>query len=78
MGRPSIVTDAPGCRETVTSGKTGYLIPPKNSQALCDAMITIADSNELRKSMGAAARDFCVEKYAVKKVNQSLIQHLGL
>ena len=34
MGRPIITTDAPGCRDTVMEGINGYLVPPRNVEAL--------------------------------------------
>ena len=78
MGRASIVTDAPGCRETVVHGETGFLVPVKNSAALAEAMLAMADNKDLRRQMGVAARRFCEEKYEVKKVNRALIDHLHL
>ncbi|MEP2101075.1 glycosyltransferase family 4 protein [Parasphingorhabdus sp.] len=78
MGRASIVTDAPGCRETVIQGETGYLVPVRESAALADAMLTMAEDPAMRAKMGGAARKFCEEKYAVSKVNNTLINHLDL
>jgi glycosyltransferase involved in cell wall biosynthesis len=78
MGRPVVTTDAPGCRETVISGKTGLLIPPRSAEALQDALEQLADAAGLRQAMGKRARDFCVAKYAVRKVNRALMSHLGL
>ena len=78
MGRAAIVTDAPGCRETIVHGETGLLVPVKDTVALAEAMLEMADNAELRQQMGVAARLFCEEKYAVEKVNRSLIEYLGL
>ena len=78
MGRPVITTDVPGCRETVVAGETGLLVPPKSSQTVEQAMEQLAADTQMRQSMGAKAREFCVAKYAVGKVNQSLMTHLGL
>ena len=36
--RPVIATDRSGCRETVDAGKTGYLIPIKDEEALVQAL----------------------------------------
>lgn len=78
MGRAAIVTDVPGCRETVVNGETGYIVPLKHPQKLASAMLALADDKELRLKMGVAARKFCQNKYAINKVNCSLISHLGL
>ena len=78
MGRASIVTDAPGCRETVKDGETGLLVPVRDIDALERAMLTMADDSQLRAKAVAAARRYCEEKYAVGKVNRQLMDHLGL
>lgn len=36
--RPVIATDRSGCRETVTAGKTGFIIPIKDEEALVQAL----------------------------------------
>lgn len=38
MGRPVVTTDAPGCRGTVVDGKTGYLVPVKDSSVLAEKL----------------------------------------
>ena len=78
MGRPAITTDVPGCRETVIHGETGLLVPVKDVAALRDAMVRLADDSNLRAEMGSRARAYCVERYAVEKVNRELLGHLGL
>lgn len=78
MGRASIVTDVPGCREVVVDGKTGFVVPVRDPDTLADAMLKLADSPALREEMGNEACLFCQEKYDVDKVNRSLITHLGL
>lgn len=38
MGRPIVATNHGGAKETVIDGETGWLVPPNDSQALCDAI----------------------------------------
>ncbi|MGN6499527.1 MAG: glycosyltransferase family 4 protein [Tsuneonella sp.] len=78
MARPTIATDVPGCRDSVIHGKTGLLVPVRDAAGLADAMERLADDAAMRARMGAAARQFCEEKYAVDKVNRMLMTHLGL
>ncbi len=52
MGRPIITTDAPGCRETVTKGQNGFLIPVKNIDALVEAMKKFIQNKTLIQEMG--------------------------
>ena len=38
MGRPVVATDHGGARETIVRGVTGWLVPPRNTQALAAAI----------------------------------------
>lgn len=78
MGRPIITTDAPGCRETVVDGKSGYLVPIKSIDELATAMIKFIENNVLFKEMGRASRKMAEEKYDVKKVNAHMIKEMKL
>ena len=78
MGRPIITTDVPGCRETVVEGVNGLLVPERNADALAQAMRSLADDAGSRVRMGDASRQIAIEKYAVDKVNNALMEHLGL
>lgn len=56
-GRAVITTDHTGCREAVTDGVTGYLVPVRDVDALTDAIERFLHlSQEERKAMGQAAR----------------------
>jgi glycosyltransferase involved in cell wall biosynthesis len=55
-GLPLVTTDAPGCREVVTHGVTGLLVPVRNAEALADAIAVLHDDPGLRERLGAAAR----------------------
>lgn len=78
MGRAVITTDAPGCRETVIDGKTGFLVPVKNSKAVAEKMIEFIENPELVSSMGVNAADYCREKFDVKKVNRDMLSYLQI
>lgn len=55
-GLPLVTTDMPGCREVVTDGEDGLLIPPRNAAALAEAIARLLDSPDLAKRLGSAAR----------------------
>ena len=78
VGRPIITTDTPGCRETVREGINGYLVPPRDSIALAAAMEKFIIEPALITKMGARSREIAEEKYDVRKVNQSMLQAMGL
>ena len=78
MGRAIITTDAPGCREPVTTGLNGYLVPVKAVDELADAMRQFIEHSNLYEKMGSASRSIAVEKYDVRKVNAHMIAEMGL
>lgn len=78
MGRPVITTDAPGCRETVLDGKTGYLVPVKDSDILADRMIRFIENPDLIGKMGKKSRKYAEKKFDVHKVNEKMIEHMRL
>lgn len=71
-GRPAITTDAPGCRETVTDGVNGYLVPIKDSDAIVEAMEKIISNPEKTSQMAISARKIAEDKYDVNKINKKI------
>src|SRR5690606_21690925 len=73
MGRPVITTDVPGCRQTVRDGVNGYLVPPRDADALAEAMRRFLDEPGRVAVMGAASRRFAEQCFDVKEINRKLI-----
>lgn len=78
MGRPVITTDAPGCRETVIDGESGFLVPVKDIDALANAMERFILQPELIEKMGRRSRELAEEKYDVHMVNAVILRTMGL
>lgn len=78
MGRPIITTDAPGCRETVVEGVNGFLVPVGGSVSLAKAMEKFLQNHALIADMGTKSRKIARQRYDVKKVNDSILQAMGL
>lgn len=72
-GRAVITTDVPGCRQTVEHGVNGFLVPPRNPQALADAMFRFIEQPELIQSMGKSSLRIAQERFDVYKVNLRLM-----
>ena len=68
-GLPIVTTDVPGCRDVVTHGVNGLLVPVKNAFALAAALEKLLTSPELRQSMGTAGRETAINKFSITKVN---------
>jgi len=78
MGRPVITTDMPGCRETVQHGVNGYLVAPHNQHELEAAMLHFIQNPQSIAPMGQAAHQLAVERFNVRKINQTILNTLGL
>ncbi len=73
MGLPSIVTDINGCNEIVQQGVNGLIVPPKNEEALYEAMEQMATKALMHSSLKSSARKIIVEKYNRKEVWEALL-----
>lgn len=78
MGRAIITTDAPGCRETVIDGLNGFLVPVKSVDELVTAMEKFILNPNLISKMGVASREFAEEKFDVNKVNEVMLDKMGI
>jgi len=80
-GLPVIATNVGGIPEVVKDDETGILVPPRDSKALSEAILTLIDNPEMAKSMGEKGREvaackFTGERYArdMEKLYTSLIE----
>ena len=78
MGRAIVTTDAPGCRETVVDGRNGFLVPPRDVDALEAAMERFIVEPSLIEPMGAASRRLAEERFDVHRVNAQMMAAAGL
>ncbi|WP_460375769.1 glycosyltransferase family 4 protein [Thermus antranikianii] len=78
MARPVITTDVPGCRETVVPGVNGFLVPPRDIQALVEAMERLILEPSLVEKMGKESRRLAEERFDSRKVNERFLRELGL
>lgn len=78
MGRAVITTDAPGCRETVIDGDNGFLVEVRSVKALARAMEKVILEPALAAQMGQRSRLLAERKYDVRKVNDDLLEAMGI
>jgi glycosyltransferase involved in cell wall biosynthesis len=55
-GKPIVATTAGGMPEVVKDGMTGILVPPRNHEAMADAIVRLLTNDQLRHEMGAAGQ----------------------
>ncbi len=67
-GKPLIATDVPGCRDIVTHGVNGLLVPARDSSALATAIDLLLGDSSLRAAMGVAGREAVMLSFSVEKV----------
>ena len=68
-GLPIVATDVGGNREVVLDGVTGFLAPPRNPEALAQAMLRMMElSEEKRRELGRAARKHVEENFSLDRV----------
>ena len=73
MGLPCIVTDINGSREIVEEGKNGIIVPPKDVDALYQAMKRMIEDDLIRKSMAEHARPMIASRFEQGFVRQCLL-----
>ena len=77
-GRPLIVADAVGCREVVREGVNGFLVSPRDSGAIADAMLRLVEEDGLAARMGVESRKMAEEMFDVRKVNAVICDAMEL
>lgn len=78
MRRPIITSDAPGCRQTVEDGVTGFLVPVGDVETLKARMEWIIAHQDRVSSMAEASLTRAKDHYDVHKVVAELLDHSGL
>ncbi|MDX3226453.1 glycosyltransferase family 4 protein [Streptomyces sp. ME19-01-6] len=73
-GVPVVATDCPhGPGEIITHGQDGLLVPVGDSDAIAKGLLSLIEDDELRRSMGAAART-AAQRYAPEHVAKAYEQ----
>lgn len=76
VGRPIISTTVPGCKDTVSEGVNGFLVPPWSSGALLEKMMFFVENPGLIEVMGRESYRIAHEKFDSVMVNNRLIKLL--
>lgn len=67
-GRALVTTDVPGCREVVTDGVDGLLVPVRDAAALAAAIARLQDDPALALRLGARAREKALAEFDDRSV----------
>ena len=73
-GVPTVGADAPGTRDAIEDGITGFLVPPRESRVLADRISQLLADEQLRSSMGNAARKKAGEEFDVEVITNKQLK----
>ena len=76
-GTPVVAADHGGLSEIVTDGKTGFLFPPGDLDALVTAIRALADDPDRARQMRPTARDDFVDRFRGERVLQTWLDLYG-
>lgn len=77
-GRAIVTTDVPGCRETVEPGRNGLLVPPRDPEALTEALGSFLDDPGRVAAMGEASARLAARRFDVHLVNDDILEAMRL
>lgn len=75
IGRPIITSNSVGCKETLVDGYNGFLIQPKDVDALTEKLDLLISDKELRVTMGKNARKYAEDYFSIEVVKE---RHLAI
>lgn len=75
IGRPIITSNSVGCKEAIVDGYNGFLILPKDIDALTEKLDLLISDKELRAKMGKNARKYAEEYFSIEVVKE---RHLAI
>lgn len=73
MSLPAVVTDINGCNEIIVDGENGYIVPPRNTQALYLGMKKLIENTYTTAIMAQKARFLITDRYEQKAVWNALL-----
>ena len=68
-----VATDIPGCREVAQPGKTGWLVPARDTLALTKALQHAIEQPGLRRQYGMSARMLVASDFSISRVAEETI-----
>ena len=68
MGLPLVAADVPGSRDVVEDGVNGFLVPPRDHEAIAEAVLRLAAAPELRRQFGEASHRRVVSRFDISVV----------
>ena len=61
---PLILTNVPGCRECIINNENGFLVEPKSTTSLVDAICKFTENPEIIERMGKKSYEIVKERFS--------------
>jgi colanic acid/amylovoran biosynthesis glycosyltransferase len=74
QGLPVLSTQHSGIPELVQDGKSGFLVPERDVDALAEKLTYLIEHPEIWPEMGWSGRDYVERHYDINKLNDQLVQ----
>lgn len=72
LGVPLVATNIGGPMEQVEDGRTGFLVPPSDPDAMAAAILNLLNDVDLRQSMGKAGQDRVAREFTLNATRSRL------
>lgn len=72
-GLPIVATNVGGIPEGVIEGKSAFLVPERDIEALAEKLIYLLTHPEIWAAMGQAGREFVTKNYSIENLNNHLV-----
>jgi glycosyltransferase involved in cell wall biosynthesis len=73
FAKPVVATTVGGLPSQVDDGRTGYLVPPRDSQALADKIALLLQDTQLRHRLGANGRAKLTNEWSADVVSRQTV-----
>ncbi len=77
MRKPVIACNTGGVPEIITHGKDGWLVEERSEEAVATAMTTLLNDGELRRQLGARARETVRNRFSPRRQCVAVAQRYG-
>lgn len=73
-GLPVVATDVGAVADVVDPGVSGFIVPPRNTDELFEALLLLLEDADLRTRMGRAGFKLATERFATERAVDQLLQ----